>query len=491
LICGTVSNTIITQLVAFVSGPLAEVKSETSRVPLSVLCPIGYEKDARYALELAARGLQLFEELLGSPYPLPKLDLVAIPDFAAEAMENWGMIMFRTTALLLDPEDSAWDTKQRVTEVILHEISHMWFGNLVTMRYWDGLWLKEGFATLMAWKAMDDLHPDWKVWDNYVSGDLQTALELDSLQTSHAVELVITDAAETKQIFDAISYKKGCCVLTMICKELGWDGFLGVVKAYLDRHKYGSTESEDLWKAFEEITGSPYKDRMHTWTKEAGYPVVSVTEVFDGDKNTVKALELRQERFIASAAVHGVGQASQRAHPLVIGIRSGAGLQMIEMQEREMTINITEGGMVFKVNADHDGFFRTAYSAAHLRRLTRAAVEGQHLTLRDSIGLLYDLRALVKAGINRSSELLDASLELTPMGDYLVWEAIDRNLRSVREVLKFSGVEIADALDRLMVDVLGAKARALGWTITGEDDNTQVAFKSSMFSGAGLAGDKR
>jgi aminopeptidase 2 len=438
---------------------------------------------------LAAKGLQLFEELLGSSYPLPKLDLVAIPDFAAEAMENWGIIMFRTTTLLLDPEDSAWDTKQRVTEVILHEISHMWFGNLVTMRYWDGLWLKEGFATLMAWKAMDNLYPDWKVWDNYVSGDLQAALELDSLQTSHAVELVITDATETKQIFDAISYKKGCCVLTMICKELGWEEFLGVVKIYLDRHKYGSAESEDLWKAFEETTGFPYKEKMHIWTKEAGYPIVSVTEVLDEDKNIVKALNLRQERFIANATVHGVGQAFQQIHPLMIGIRSEAGLQMIEMQKREITIE-TAGLTIFKVNADHDGFFRTAYSASHLRKLNRAAVEG-HLTLRDSIGLLYDLRALVKAGVNKSSELLDASLELTPMSDYLVWEAIDRNFRSIREVLKFSSVTIADALDRLMVDVLGVKARALGWTITDEDDNTQVAFKSSMFSGAGLAGDEQ
>lgn len=135
------------QLVALVSGLLAQVESTESRIPLSILCPVGSESEATFALDLAWKGLQLFESIFDLAYPLPKLDLVAIPDFSAGAMENWGLIMFRTTSLLLDPDDSALDTKQRITDLVLHEISHMWFGNLVTMRYWDGLWLKEGFAT--------------------------------------------------------------------------------------------------------------------------------------------------------------------------------------------------------------------------------------------------------------------------------------------------------------------------------------------------------
>ncbi|KAI0099884.1 aminopeptidase 2 [Nemania sp. FL0031] len=474
-----------TYLVAFVSGALSEIKSEKSRIPLSAFCPIGTEKQAEYALDLAATGLQLFEELFDSCYPLPKLDLVAVPDFSG-AMENWGLIIFKTTYLLLDPEDSALETKQLITETMLHELSHMWFGNLVTMKYWDGLWLKEGFATLMAWMATDKLHPAWKTWDKYVSNDLQSALESDSLKASHPVEVFIADTTDAKQIYDRISYKKGCCVLKMISNELGWDQFLSGIKLYLDRNQYGSTESEDLWSALQEATGDPIKEKMHMWTKETGYPVVTVTEVLDEETGEVRALKLRQDRFIASGVnKHGF---SQQIYPLRIGIRSETGVEMVEMRQREITLDTT-GKTLLKVNADHDGFFRTAYSASHLQKLARAAVEGR-LSLRDSVGLLCDLRALVGAGITQSSDLLDGSLRLRPMTDYLVWDTIDHNLQSIRTAFKFSGRLITDALNRLARDVLGTKAHELGWVMADREDDAKVVFKSSMFSGAGLAGDQ-
>ncbi|KAI1132299.1 aminopeptidase 2 [Nemania abortiva] len=476
-----------TYLVAFVSGPLSEIKSEKSRIPLSVLCPIGTEKQAEFALDLAAKGLQLFEELFGSLYPLPKLDLVAVPDFSAAAMENWGLVLFKTTYLLLDPDDSALETEQLITETVLHEISHMWFGNLVTMKYWDGLWLKEGFATLMAWMATDMLHPSWKTWDKYVLNDLQSALELDSLEASHPVEVFIADATEAKQIFDDISYRKGCCVLKMISNELGWDNFLNGIKLYLDRNRYGSTESVDLWSALEEATGEPIKEKMYMWTKETGHPMVRVIEVLDDETKEVKALNLLQERFTTSGA--SKFKCPPPVYPLRIGVRSESGVEMIEMRQQVITIE-TPRRKFLKVNADHDGFFRTAYSASHLQKLAHAAVEG-HLSVRDSVGLLCDLRALVSAGINQSSDLLDISLSLRPMTDYLVWETINRNLQSIHTAFKFSGRPITDALNRLTGDVLGVKAHELGWVIADEDDATQLALKSSMFGGAGLAGDQR
>ncbi|KAF4453816.1 Aminopeptidase 2 [Fusarium albosuccineum] len=161
--------------VGLVTGPLTEAKSTNSRIPISIFTPIGSDPQAAFAVELAAKGLRFFEDCFDLPYPLPKLDLIGLPEFSTGAMENWGAIIFRTTNLLLDPEDSALDTKQRIAETILHEISHMWFGNLVTMRYWDGLWLKEGFATLMAWYAADKMFPSWHFWDSYVANTLQKA----------------------------------------------------------------------------------------------------------------------------------------------------------------------------------------------------------------------------------------------------------------------------------------------------------------------------
>lgn len=235
------------------TGPLTRVQFQSqtfeSRIPLSVVCPVGCEEEAAFALDLAARGLQLFEDLFGISYPLPKLDLGAVPDFSAGAMENWGLILFRKNSLLLDPEDSSLEKKQEVAENVLHELAHMWFGNLVTMKYWDGLWLKEGFATLMSWLATDKFFPSWNVWDKYTAGSLQAALELDSLEGSHPVEMVIQDATEAKQVFDDISYKKGCSVLMMISSELGPDRFLTGTKLYLQRYAYENTTSEDLWSS--------------------------------------------------------------------------------------------------------------------------------------------------------------------------------------------------------------------------------------------------
>ena len=183
----------IPQLVSLVAGPLSRIESEETRIPISVLCPKGSEAEAKFALKIASDGLCFFEELFDSLYPLPKLDLVALSDMSSGAMENWGLITFRANHLLLDADDASLDRKQVIARVILHEISHSWFGNLVTMKYWDGLWLKEGFATLLAWYASDKLFPNWKVWNNYVAEPLQEALELDSLKSSHSVDRFVPD----------------------------------------------------------------------------------------------------------------------------------------------------------------------------------------------------------------------------------------------------------------------------------------------------------
>lgn len=209
------------------------MKCTNSRIPISVFCPLGSEEQASFAVDLTARGLQFFEDCFELPYPLPKLDLIGVPECSTGAMENWGAIIFRTTNLLLDPEDSALDTKQRIAETILHEISHMWFGNLVTMRYWDGLWLKEGFATLMSWYAADKMFPSWHFWDSYVANTLQKALSLDSLTSSHSVELFISDSTDAKQIYDEISYQKGSCILRMVLNNLGDTKFFEGLKLYL------------------------------------------------------------------------------------------------------------------------------------------------------------------------------------------------------------------------------------------------------------------
>lgn len=481
------------------TGPLTRVQDESRvriqeegvplasslRVPLSVVCPIGCESEAAFALDLAGRGLVLFEHMFQIPYPLPKLDLGAVPDFSAGAMENWGLILFRKNSLLVDPEDSSLEKKQEVAENVLHELAHMWFGNLVTMKYWDGLWLKEGFATLMSWVATDKLFPSWNVWDKYTAGSLQAALELDSLQGSHPVEMEIQDATEAKQIFDDISYKKGCSVLMMISSELGPDRFLTGCKLYLQRYAYGSTTSEDLWSSIQQATGEPIREKMHTWTKQPGYPVITITEVTEDDPERVVGLHIRQDRFLSSPG--GVSQAYDNTYTLRLGIRSDSGVKMVDANVKELTIPTSDSSFL-KVNADHAAFCRVSYSTTHLRKLLQAAAD-ERLTLRDCIGLACDLKALVGAGFNKTSELMELSLGLVPRKEYLIWEMIDRNLRSVQSAFKFREATLTKALRNAIADIIGPKCHELGWDISDADSDDMVSFKASMFSTAGLAGD--
>lgn len=449
---------------------------------------MGYEAEAAFALDLAVKGLQLFEEMFGISYPLPKLDFGAVPDFLGGAMENWGLILSRKNSLLLNPEESSLEKKKDIAETVLHELAHMWFGNLVTMKHWDGLWLKEGFATLMSWLVTDKLFPNWHVWDKYTTGSLQAALELDSLNGSHPVEMEIRDSADAKQVFDDISYEKGCSVLMMISSELGPDRFLKGIKLYLQRYAYGNTTSDDLWSSIEEATAVPIRDKMHIWTMRPGYPIVTVSDVTDvteDESQGVVALHIRQDRFLSSPGEEA--QTFDDVYPLRLGIRSENGIQMIEANTKERTVHTPESSFL-KVNADHTAFCRVSYSIGHLRKLIQAAADGR-LTLRDCIGLSCDLKALVAAGVNNTIELLDLSLGLMPRKEYLIWEMIDRNLRSVQIAFKFCEVSVTHALENAVADIIGPKCRELGWEISDQDSDDMVAFKASMFSTAGLAGD--
>lgn len=402
---------------------------------MSVFCPLGSEEEATFAVDLAAKGLKFFQDCFELPYPLPKLDLIGIPGFSTGAMENWGAIIFRTTNLLLDPEDSALDTKQRIAETILHEISHIWFGNLVTTRYWDGLLLKEAFATLMSWYAVDKIFPSWHFWDSYVANTLQKALSLDSLTSSHPVELFIADPTDAKQIYDEIYYQKGSCILRMVLNNLGDEKFFDGLKLYLRRHQFQCTESDDLWKAWEEVIGGSIAASMRVWTKQPGFHVPRVSESHDESGN-VTGIRLFQQRFLTSGVATEEDSVSDTIYPLKFEIRHRHDIETVDMNTRELILPSSDH--LFKVNADHGSFFRTSYSHGLLTRLLEEASKG-NLSLRDWIGLSCDLKALVAAGVNKTSELLDLNVKFAELDPFYVWEMIDRHLRSTQSVYKFHG----------------------------------------------------
>lgn len=226
---------------------------------------------------------------------------------------------------------------------------------------------------------------------------------------------------------------------------------------------------------------------MHIWTKQPGYPVIAITEVTEDESQRVVGLHIRQDRFLSTP--NGKSQASDNAYTLRLGIRSDDGVQTVDANTKELTV-YTSDSTFLKVNADHTAFCRVSYSTSHLRKLLQAAADDK-LTLRDCIGLSCDLKALVGAGVNKTSELMDLSLGLMPRKEYLVWEMIDRNLRSVQSAFKFHEAPVTDALRNVVADIIGPKCHELGWEITDADSDDMVSFKASMFSTAGLAGDKK
>ena len=285
-----------TYLLAFVVGDLVSVEADAANgTRIGVWTTRGKENQAGFALDTSVKLLGYFNDYFGIPYPLPKLDHIAIPDFAAGAMENWGCITYRETALLVDPENSSAGTRQRVAEVVAHEMAHMWFGDLVTMEWWDDLWLNESFASWMGTKSVDWLFPEWEMWTQFVNMDTNRALSLDGLKNSHPIEQEVKNPAEVSQLFDAISYSKGGSVLRMLENFLGPETFQGGLYRYLKANEYGNARTQDLWAALEEESGLPVTSIMDSWVKQTGYPVLQVQA---DRRGTEVQLSVSQERFV-------------------------------------------------------------------------------------------------------------------------------------------------------------------------------------------------
>ncbi len=270
-----------TYLLAFIVGDFLSVEGTSSDGTLVRVWAIrGKENHGQFALENAIRILDYLNKYFGIPYPLEKLDHIAIPDFAAGAMENWGAITYREIALLFDPENSAASTKQRIVEIIAHEMAHMWFGDLATMDWWDDLWLNESFASWMGDKAVDYLYPEWNMWTQFVYQDTGAGLNLDGLKNSHPIEARVQNPSEIRELFDAISYSKGASIIRMLEHFLGAEVFRNGLHSYLSTHMYDNARTEDLWLALENTSGQPVTDLMNSWVKQTGFPVIQVDSTY-------------------------------------------------------------------------------------------------------------------------------------------------------------------------------------------------------------------
>jgi puromycin-sensitive aminopeptidase len=431
----------------------------------------------------AVRLLGFFNEYFGTPYPLPKLDHIAVPDFAAGAMENWGAITYRETALLFDPENSAANTRQRILEVVAHEMAHMWFGDLVTMEWWDDLWLNESFATFMGDKAVDNLYPEWNMWTQFVSADTNAGLGLDGLRNSHPIEQRVENPAEIRELFDAISYSKGGAVLRMLEHFLGHDTFREGIRQYIAKHQYGNARTEDLWDALAAASGQPVTEIMNTWIKQTGYPLVTADIQRNGSQASVN---LRQERFLYDhllgepadetrwqVPVTLIAQGSQEIVPHLMGERSSS-----------LALDAPANGWL-KVNAGQTGFYRVSYQSQEWERL-RAAVAAKELPAADRLGLQNDAYALMRAGYAPAGLFLSLAEAYVDEDDATVWGDLVSNLRGLENLI----------IDQPFVDKYRDFARGLlerivgkvGWDAKPGEGHLDVLRRSIVLGAAGSYG---
>lgn len=471
-----------TYLIAFIVGHLNFVESKNFRVPIRVYATPDQDiEHGRFSLELAAKTLAFYEKAFDNEFPLPKMDMVAVPDFSAGAMENWGLITYRIVDVLLDEKTSGASRKERIAETVQHELAHQWFGNLVTMDFWDGLWLNEGFATWMSWYSCNVFYPEWKVWQTYVIDNLQGALSLDSLRSSHPIEVPVKRADEINQIFDAISYSKGSSVLRMISKYLGEDVFLQGVRNYIKKHAYGNTETGDLWAALADASGKPVKSVMDIWTKNVGFPVVSVTE-----NPSSSSINLKQNRFLRTGDVKP--EEDQVLYPCMLGLRTKDSVDEDTMlSEREKEFKLPDLDF-FKLNADHSGIYRTSYTPERLTKLGKAARDGL-LTVEDRAGMIADSGALAASGYQKTSGMLSLLQGLDTESEFVVWNEILTRIGTLRAAWLFEDQQTKDALKAFQRSLVSSKAHQLGWQFSENDDHILQQFKALMFGSAGMSED--
>ena len=449
-----------TYLLVFIIGDFEYIETKTKNgVLVRVFTTPKKKHQAKFALECAVRTLEFYEEYFDIPYPLPVLDMIAIPDFASGAMENWGAITYRESALLVDENHSSLSNKQWVAIIIAHEIAHQWFGNLVTMKWWTHLWLNEGFASYIEYLAVDKLFPEWDIWTQFSTNELGVALRLDALLHTHPIEIPVHHPDEIGEIFDEVSYSKGASIIRMLADYLGEKDFRDGLRHYLKKHSYSKTVTEDLWHSFEKVSGKPVAKMMHNWTGKGGYPVVKANIIEN-------KLVVSQTRFFLSPISRKKARDNTLWH-----------IPVSFVNEKYTKINYGEAG-----------FFRTAYSPELLGKLA-IPVREKKLSSRDRLGIIRDLFALAEAGTIPTTDALEFLPSYEDENNYTVWVEIATGLARLEQIL--AQTPFAEYLDALILSLFSPLAKKLGWEKKPKELHTDVLLRSLAISRAGRSGDKK
>lgn len=447
-------------LLAWVVGELHK-KTATTKGGVEVnvwATPAQSPESLDFALDIATRTIDFFDEYFGIAYPLPKSDHVALPDFSSGAMENWGLITYREVALLADPKTTSISSKRYIAMVVAHELSHQWFGNLVTMKWWNNLWLNESFANLMEYIAVDALHPEWDIWLDYSSSETIMALRRDALDGVQAVQTEVNHPDEISTLFDgAIVYAKGGRLLRMLQHYIGHEAFQTGLKSYFQKYAYQNTEGDDLWQEFSSASGKDITGFMNTWVTQPGYPVVHVTDQ-----------GLRQNQFF-------VGSHEDQARTWPIPLVASAPLVDEVMSTSETQGAIQPGT---RLNVGDTAHFITHYSPRHLEAIIATLTAGD-LQPIDRLQLLHEQTMLARGEVISSAALIPLLNAYRNEAIESVWDIIALTLGELKKFVETDS-DAERSLRRLSQSIAAEQFARLAWDKHSGEPETNTKLRATI-----------
>lgn len=451
-------------LLAFVVGELQK-KTATTKDGIEVNVWATHAQPANaldFPLDIAVRSIEFYNDYFGTPYPLPKADHVALPDFSSGAMENWGLITYREMALLADPKTTSISSRQYIATVITHELAHQWFGNLVTMQWWNDLWLNESFATLMEYLAVDALHPEWNIWLDFATNESIMALRRDALDGVQPVQVEVNHPDEISTLFDgAIVYAKGARLLRMVQQFVGDKAFQRGLAQYFKDYAYGNTVGDNLWQALSDASSKDIVDMMNTWASQSGFPVVHAS-LADGE------ITLRQEQFFI-----GSHKPSDKLWPIPLGASASNAPEL--MTEQEVSFEYTSDAP-FALNVGDSAHFITHYDDELFNRLV-AAVKDDSLDALTKIQLLDEATLLARGGVLSSHQLIPLIDAYRNETSEPVWSIISLAIGELKKFVQDD--EVAEKKLRAFSRDIAAKLYdELGWDVRPGETEEQTKLRS-------------
>jgi len=472
-------------LVLLTCGKFEWLEDEVAGIKLRIMTTTGKKEFGRYALEVTKKLLEYYNDYFAVPYPLPKLDQLAFPSGFGGATENWGGITYNEDALLFDPVTSSEATRQKIFSVIAHEIAHQWFGDLVTMAWWNDLWLNEGFASWMEAKAADHFNPEWKVW-LHSAGEKERAMAFDARKITHPIQQPVADEDQAKSAFDVIAYQKACFFLRMLENFLGAELFRSGIRSYLAAHQYSNTTTEDFWESLELATRQPIKKIVSGWTEQPGFPLIKVTTQCLGGN---RVISLEQIPFVLEERDN---RPTQWTVP--VGVRSTANPSEVKyalLEKLSNNFDFPGCAGAIQANAGNIGFFRVLYEPALFNDLQNNV---EKLPESDRLNLVTDTWALVESGNVPVSSYFDLLENLRRDDSFAVWQSA-LGEREATGALKLidrleQGRAGRETYQKYICSLFNPKLQKLGWSEKSGEDNETRRFRAMLIETLGFFGDR-